>query len=265
MPVFFLNPANADFAEGKGLYIIDSPRALNFISTVMRISLMLGAALTVAASIAYFYSAGAHQRLLSSVRPVTANVTGCEGPGRFQNVQFHYTIDGKPYDQSAYLRPSQFVGGSGLIDACASGSGTVQLRYLAADPSRWSIAPLSPLKREELEQGTSSMYLMFGPTLLLIAGIYALVWRSLKKRKEKQERLRSAGMILKAELIKAKEDASEDSRYNIRCEYRFTSPRGTVLTGNTSGLRRDIKKTDYPPPGTPMLVVYVDDELFEAL
>jgi hypothetical protein len=72
-------------------------------------------------------------------------------------------------------------------------------------------------------------------------------------------------VILKAELIEAKEYSSEDTAFDIRCEFRFTNPRGEILTGKTLGIRPDVKKKDYPPPGTAMLVLYVNDKLFEAL
>jgi hypothetical protein len=161
------------------------------------------------------------------------------------------------------MRQTKFVGASGLMDACAAG--TVKLQVLTGDPDRWSVAPLSPISRAESEAGISAFYVAIGPTLLLIAGIFALTAFMLKKNKLRQERLGSEGVILHAELIKARAETGDDTPNNIRCEYRFTTPRGAVLTGLTSGLRRDLKKKDFPPPGTPMLVLYVDDRLFDAL
>jgi len=264
MPVFLLNLANADFAAGKGPYPVMSGRRLAFVSAVARIAVMLGAALTLAAAATYFYQANAKERLLSSLQTVTATVSGCAGPGRFQNIRFHYTVEGKAYDQSAYWRGTEFVGPSGLTDACTAP--TIRLNYLAGDPNRWSVAPISPITRQEREATTiSAFYVIIGPFFLFVASIFSLTGYALRKTKEKQERLAKEGVILKAELIKAKEDTTEDSPFNIRCEYRFTNPRGEVLTGKTSGIRPDVKKKDYPPPGTPMLVLYVNDHLFEAL
>jgi hypothetical protein len=263
MPVFLLNLKNADFAEGKGPYRVDSGRGMAFSATVTRIALILGAAMTLAAGTLYFYQANAKDRLLASVQTVTATVTGCEGAGRFQNIGFHYAVEGKTYDQSAYMRQTQFVGPSGLTDSC-SGK-TVRLRYLNGDPNRWSIAPLSPLTRDELESRTSPVYVVSGGTLLLIAGVFALTTKGLKSRKERQEKLAGRGVILKAQLVRAREDNSEDSGYNIRCEYRFLNPRGMEVTGTTSGYRQGMKKKSLPAAGTEMLVLYVDDKLFEAL
>jgi Protein of unknown function (DUF3592) len=264
MPVFLLDLKNADFAEGKGPYRVDSGRGMAFSATVTRIALILGAAMTLAAGTVYFYQANAKDRLPASVRTVTATVTGCEGPGRFQNIRFHYTVDGKTYDQSAYMRQSQFLGPAGLIDSCAGGN-TVQLSYLGADPDRWSIAPLSPLTREELESRPSPFYLVTGGTLLLIAGIFALATWKLKSRKARQEKLGARGVLLKAQLVRAREDNCEDTSYNIRCDYRFLNPLGRELSGTSSGYRRGMKKKNLPPAGTEMLVLYVDDNLFEAL
>jgi hypothetical protein len=263
MPVFLMNLKNADFAEGKGPYRVDSGRGVAFSATVTRIALMLGAAITLAAGTMYFYQANAKDRLLASVQTVTATVTGCKGPGRFQNIRFHYAVDGKTYDQSAYMRQTQFVGPSGLTDSCAGN--TVQLRYLSGDPNRWSIAPLSPLTREERESRTSLFYLATGGTLLLIAGAFALTTMALKSRKARQEKLAVQGVMLKAQLVRAREDKSEDTAYNIRCEYRFLNPLGREVSGTSSRYRQGMKKKDLPPAGTEMLVLYVDDKLFEAL
>jgi hypothetical protein len=263
MPVFLMNLKNADFAEGKGPYRVDSGRAMAFSATMARIALMLGAAMTLAAGTMYFYQANVKDRLLAGVQTVTATVTGCEGPGRFQNIRFHYAVDGKTYDQSAYMRQTQFVGTSGLTDSCAGS--TVQLRYLSGDPDRWSIAPVSPLTREEQESRPSPFYLVTGGTLLLIAGAFALTTKVLKSRKVRQEKLGAQGVILKAQLVRAREDSSEDSAYNIRCDYRFLNPLGREVSGTTSGYRQGMKKKTFPPAGTEMLVLYVDDKLFEAL
>jgi hypothetical protein len=263
MPVFLLNLAHADFAAGKGTFPVDSGRAGRVLGGIARISLMLGAAATLAAAVAYFHQVSAKEDLLASVRIITATVSGCEGPGRFEHIRFHYKVDGKQYDQNAYLRRSVFIGSSGLTDACAAP--TVRLEYLAGDPNRWSIAPLSPITREEREAEISAVYVTVGPMFLFVAGVFSFTVLVLKNRKEKQEQLAREGVILPAELIKVSEDMNDESVYNIRAEYRFLNPRAEVVTGRNSGIRLDLKKKDYPPAGTPMLVLYVSDDLFEAL
>jgi hypothetical protein len=263
MPVFLLNLANADFVAGKAPYRVDSGRRVSISAALTKVALTLGTAITLAAATAYLYQEHAKGQLRESVRTVTAAVTGCEGPGRFQNIRFHYTADGKNYDQSAYWRQSTFVGPSGLTDSCAKG--TVQLNYLSGDANRWSIAPLSPLTRADLESRISAGYVVAGPTLLLIAGIFALTTMGLKSRKARQEKLATTGVILKAEMTRAREYNDEDSRDNIRCEYRFLSPQGVELSGTAFGYREGMKKKDLPPAGTEMLVIYADDKAFEAL
>jgi hypothetical protein len=151
-----------------------------------------------------------------------------------------------------------------MTDVCA-GNGTVELNYLESDPTRWSIAPLSPLTRDDLQTGFSVGYRFPGPVLLLCAGIFWLTGIAVQNTREKQQRLGREGVILKAELIRARHDSSDESVYDIRCEYRFTNPAGVMMTGKSAGSRPDLKKEDYPPEGTPMLVLYVNDELFEAL
>jgi hypothetical protein len=262
--LFLLNPANRNFAEGKGPYSSGNfTGTVSAMSALAKVALAAGSVLTLAALGIYFYQAHGRDSLIASVQSVQATVSGCEGPGRYQHIRFHYMANGTPYDQSAYDRLSIFTGGSGLIDACAAA--TVKLLYLAGDPARWSIAPLSPITRDELQGGISFPYLAAGPTCLLVAGIFGLTASTLRRRQAKQERLGRYGVIFPGELIKAEMDDSENSIYNIRCKYRFTTNRGTALTGTSSGRRRDIGRKNLPPPGTPLMVLYVDDDLYEAL
>lgn len=262
--LFLLDLAHRDFAEGKAPYPVkDAKGTIRFLALLVRGALGTGAALTAVTLGIFFYQSQAHDRLLASVQTVQAKVSGCEGPGRFQNVRFQYMVNGAAYDQSAYWQRSAFTGPSGLIDACAAG--TVSLRYLASDPNRWAIAPLSPIRRDELTGGISGAWLVAGPMLLLIAGIFGLTRSLLRKRQARNERLRDHGVILDAELIKAEPYSDEDSHFNLRCEYRFTNPEGVTVTGRTLGLRPDIKKKNLPPPGTHLLVLYADPQTHEAI
>jgi hypothetical protein len=262
--VFLLNPANRDFIEGKARFSVgDSSRAASVTGTISKIALIAGAFATLGGMGGYFYQEHAKANLLASVKSVTATVSGCEGPGRYQHIRFHYQVDGRPYDENAYLRRSIFVGGSGLIDACAGGP--VKLNYLAGEPGRWAIAPLSPITKEELQNDMDEPYLVAGPFLLVIAGIFWLTAFALRRRHARYERLRDFGTILGAQLVKLKQDDGEGSAYNLICTYLFRNPQGIDITGSSGGFQGELKKKDFPAPGTKLLVLYVDDKLHEAL
>jgi hypothetical protein len=262
--IFLLRPSNRDFAEGKAPYnpIAWSGRAALF-SKIAKI--ILAFALTWSFVTLGIYFSQAHQRaqLTASVRSVKATVSGCEGPGRYQHIRFHYVANGTAYDESAYDRTSTFTGGSGLIDACAMG--TVNLLYLSSDPKRWSIAPLSPITRDELHGGISPVYLVAGPVALLCAGIFAFVAFSLRQQIARQERVRDYGIILDAVLIKAFEITDGESPFNLRCNYHFVDPHGVTLAGKGYAFQKGMNKKSLPVPGTRLLVLYVDQKCFEAL
>ncbi len=262
--VFLLNLANRDFALGKGPFPCrDSPVATSFMSAGAKIALWIGAAATLATLGSDLYEKHVRESLIASVRSVTASVSGCEGPGRYQHVRFHYTVDGKPYDQNAYWQLSIFIGGSGLTDACAAG--TVKLNYLAGEPGRWAIAPLSPIKRDELQSGISGTYRSAGPAFLVASACFGLTAFRLRKDRAQQERLRDFGVVLEAELVKARLDDGDGSPYSFLCEYRFRNPTGLGLIGKTRGFQKGIQMKDLPLPGTRMLVLYVDHKLHQAL
>lgn len=49
--------------------------------------------------------------------------------------------------------------------------------------------------------------------------------------------------------------------YVITASYQFVSPTtGNVITGRIQRERRDLQRVPLPPPGTPVRVLYADDE-----
>ncbi len=264
MEAFFLYPANREFAEGKRPYQpADLTRSASIASRIAKFIMIGGVLATLGAGVLYLYQDQAHEKLLASVKTVTAQVTGCEGPGMYQHIRFHFTVDGKAYDQSAYSENREFMGGSTMIDACKEM--TVELNYLPSDPNRWSAAPISPLSRDEREAKPNSDMFLAGPMIFALAGIPALVSFVTRKQIVRQEALKAGGIALKGELLRAEEDKSDDSPSTVICHYRFTNPAGMLMNGQTSAYRPDLNKGNYPPPGTPIYLIYVTDRLFQML
>jgi len=142
---------------------------------------------------------------------------------------------------------------------------TVELNYLPSDPNRWSAAPISPLSRDEREAKPNSDMFIAGPMLFAFGGIAALVAFAMRKQIAKQEELKARGVALPAELLRIEEDKSDESPYSVMCYYQFKNPAGVLMKGKTGAYRKDLKKSDFPPPGTPIYVIYATDQLFQML
>jgi hypothetical protein len=264
MEAFLLNPANRDFAEGKGPYRpADLTRRTSVAGSVAKFLSIAGVLITIGAGVLYLYQDRQHDQLLASVKTVTAWVTGCAGPGMFQQIHFHYRVDGKEYDQSAYSQYREFMGPTTMMDACKTTM--VELNYLPSDPNRWSAAPISPFTRDEREAKPGPGMFIAGLMVLSFGGIAALVAFGFRKQMERQETLKTRGIVLRAELLQMEEDKSDDSAYNVICRYHFTNPAGVLMKGRTGAYRKDLKKSNYPPPGTPVYVIYATDKIFDML
>jgi len=264
MDAFFLNPANRDFTEGKGPYQVQDLRpSASKASTLAKFLTIGGVLATLGATALYFYQDHEHEQLVGSVKTVTAAVSGCEGPGRFQHIRFRYTVDGKAYDQSAYSQWREFMGPTTMTDACKTM--TVELNYLPSDPNRWSAAPLSPLSRDEREAKPNADMFIAGPMIFAFGAISALVSVVIRKNIARRDALKAGGIALKGELLRMEEDTSDESSYTVVCYYQFKNPAGVLLKGRSGAYRPELKKGDYPPPGTPVYVVYATDRLFEMV
>ncbi len=184
-------------------------------------------------------------------------------PGEFQHIRFRYTVGGKLYDQSAYEQFRELMGRTTMIDACETMM--VELNYVPSDPNRWSAAPISPFTRDEREAKPNANMFIAGPAIFtfgLIAGFTSWLTR---KQIARQDALKARGIVLKAELLRAEEDKADDSSNTVICYYQFKNPEGALMKGRSGAYRRDLKKADCPPPGTPVYVIYATDQLFQML
>lgn len=262
MEAFFLEPSNQDFADGKGRYqpsdLIPGARVTH---TLSKFLMIVGVLAMLGAGIFYLYQEQEHEELLASIKTVTAQVSGCEGPGRYEHIRFRYTVDGKVYDQSAYLQGREFRGPSTLIDACRTL--TVELNYLPSNPNRWSAAPISPLSRDEREAKPNADMFFPGPMIFALGGLSAFVSLRLRKQIAKQDELNARGIVLQGELLRMEE--IEVGSIDLICYYQFKNPTGVLMNGKSEARRPDLGKDNFPPPGTPVYVIYATDQIFEIL
>jgi hypothetical protein len=262
MEAFFLEPANRDFAEGKGPYQPrDLTRSASATSTVSKFLMIGGVLATLGAGVLYLYQEQEHEQLLASVKSVTAQVSGCEGPWQFLHIRFRYTVAGKAYDQSAYSQWPKFIEATTMNDACKTM--TVELNYLPSDPNRWSAVPISPLSRDEREAKPNADIFIPGPMIFALGGFCAFVSFQFRTQITKQDAPRAGGIVLRGELLRIEED--EPGLSGVTCYYQFKNPTGVLMNGGSEGKRPDLEKRDYPPPGTPVYVIWAPDQFFQML
>jgi hypothetical protein len=262
MEAFFLRPANRDFAEGRAPYQPDDLRpTVSSNSKASKFLMIIGVLATLVAGLLYLHQEEEHQHLLASVKSVTAQVTGCAGYGLWANVRFHYTVDGKVYDEPVWENRREFQGRTTLIDAC--NTNTVELNYNPSDPTHWSAAPLSPFSRDELEAKPNANMFIAGPIIFALGLVSAFGSFIFRRQIAQQDILKAQGIALKGELLQIEEDT--DSPINVICFYQFTDPNGVLKKGRSEGPRPDLNKPNYPPPGTPIYVIYASDRLFPML
>ena len=75
------------------------------------------------------------------------------------------------------------------------------------------------------------------------------------------------GGLLPAELIKTKyySGTGEGNVPSLRIDYRFKAPDGQMVDKRQSLSAFDYTRKTVPPDGSTILILYVDNELFEAL
>jgi hypothetical protein len=111
----------------------------------------------------------------------------------------------------------------------------------------------------------NGFFLFAGPVLLLSAAIYYLFNLFIRRRANIEKQLIERGGLLAGELVSTKFRSDENGGTTLRVECRFTSPSAMNLTGKRHFNRYDVDRKAPPPPGTKLLIVYVDDKVWEVL
>lgn len=111
---------------------------------------------------------------------------------------------------------------------------------------------------------------LVGIVALALIGIVARwAWRereAVRRARAKYARLRASGRVLMGEITHAQNKAVGRQKENaLLVDYRFVSPTGATLSGRQRKYRLDLRSQFPPEPGTPIRVLYADDETFVAL
>jgi hypothetical protein len=133
---------------------------------------------------------------------------------------------------------------------------TIQVRYLRIDPSVTRVVDL------QYPQESSYNIFLFGP---LVAVIYIVILLGgqygIARLHAVRKRLQSGYLLLEGEIVSIDFKGS----YRVKVKYQFTSPLQKPMTGTTTAYRQDLKDAVLPPVGTPVAVLYADDQAHMVL
>jgi len=129
------------------------------------------------------------------------------------------------------------------------------VRYSPADPS---IATMAPGRVGGLLAITGFCVLWDGTVFV----ISALVLREVLERRK----LARHGQRLVGEILRSSGHRDSDGDFMLSLGYGFRSPlTGTRMEGTNSQVRKDLEDGPLPPPGTPVHVLYLDDDVHMVL
>lgn len=107
--------------------------------------------------------------------------------------------------------------------------------------------------------------------LVLVSGYYAL-FHALRQRytaRRRFRRLQQTHRVITGEIVASDgvlhTGYGESSAYHLMVQYQFQSSSGTTLTGRQQRRREDLRGQSIPPPGTPVRVLYADDDAYVML
>ncbi|HEX8202820.1 MAG TPA: hypothetical protein VF590_20250 [Isosphaeraceae bacterium] len=111
-----------------------------------------------------------------------------------------------------------------------------------------------------------------GGAVTLMVSVVLVVGGCLEKTHSERRLLRH-GQILEGSLIRCSGGetysiAGESEAvyyYEVKAEYHFTTPRGREVVGKETGSRCDLRDCPLPPPGNPVLILYLDDSHYRLL
>jgi len=252
--VVFVRKQNRAFVTGQGPLATSASKGVRkFLRAGTWLFLAAGVVITLAVGVMEYSERQHYAALEATLRTVDAQVVGCAT--RATSVPFFsFIAEGKEIHHYAPQTRA---------DMCDNRSW--QITYVTGYPDSWAVAPDSPLP--PFEDKIDALWIVIGPVLILLAAIYWLFTWSQERRAGKEARLAKNGGLLGAELVKAKYYAggADSGSSSIGLKFTMTLPSGETVERKQSFSRYDLSPYDLPPPGTKLLVLYVDETLQEVL
>ena len=103
--------------------------------------------------------------------------------------------------------------------------------------------------------------LVFGASAL---AVLALMFLSLGMV-QRQAWLRRRRRILPGQIVACTGHVDADGDYKVKIRYRFRTPRGQIITAQTSQIRNDLRRKALPRPGTAVAVYYRNARAYRLL
>ena len=122
-------------------------------------------------------------------------------------------------------------------------------------------------RREGEMDDLHAVFIISGPLLLGVAGVYWLFAWTQTRRAAKEQVLNSQGGLIGGELtgVKYNSGSNDGGMPTLRVDYRFTAPDGQAVQKRQHLQQFDHGRKNLPPVGSKVLVLYVDAETFEVL
>lgn len=261
---FFLDPAYAYTPPSE--LKPDTLGAINFTSAI--VALILFALPCFAAflmSSTLVKDITTDRAYLAEGREVLVTVVSCERVSgvRSSSTQttYTYTVDGHTFEGSNIIailgaRCEEYPAGT-TFEALYLPSNPAESRVIQANVSHaaWYMIMVDALLALT---GLVCAYVSLAMIWLLISGVRGLFHYHTLKRKN---------IVIDGELIEVKEEkvGRNKTEHNLNVTYRFQTPDGRILTRKQSKIRNDLRSAKPPPIGSPVSVLYADDNAFVML
>jgi hypothetical protein len=252
--IVFVRKQNRAFVSGRGpLGTASAPPARGFLRIGMWVLLFGGIVTSLIVGAAEYFERQQWKELQTVLRTVDAEVIGCDS-ATLVLPQLRFTAEGKTYEQYPRYAPD---------DICDKRSR--QVTYVAGHPDSWALAPASPLP--PFEDDISGFWIVLGPLLLCLAPIYWLFLWFANRRAVREARLVRDGGLIGAEFLSAKHYSGgpKGGIPSIVVKFRMILPDGKPAAGKQSFSMFDLNSRAFPPAGSKLLVLRVDDMLQQLL
>jgi hypothetical protein len=247
--LFVLNPANTAFVEGTAPYM--PPPVPKVRGTILFLLFFVLGGLTLALGTLrewYVYRQLREVGITTQAQILSHEMDSDEdGTTYLLGVRFE-TNDGRDHESTATVNEEQY---EHYVDG-----DTITIRYLPEDPD---------IVRANWESGAFPGFEIFltGLSVVWNLGIWAIVIGTVQQRR-KLARLALGGDKLIGEITQATSSRDENDIDDVTIHYTFTSFTGKTLKGKDQFSRSDLNG-QMPENGTPVMVLYRDDENFMLL
>ena len=252
--VVFVRKLNRAFVTGRGPLGPPSLRpARSFLRIGMWVLLFGGIVTSLIVGAAEYFERQQWKELQTVLKTVDAEVIGCDA-ATLVLPQLRYTAEGKTYQHFPRYAPD---------DICDKKPR--QVTYVAGHPNSWALAPASPLP--PFEDDIGAFWIVLGPLLLCLAPVYWLILWFANRRAAREARLVRDGGLIGAELLSAKyyPGSARGGSPSVSVKFRMSLPNGVPAEGKQSFTMFDLNSRAFPPAGSKLLVLRVDDMLQQLL